>query len=115
MPTAHAIASDLRKFADTLDKQPEQELIRPRFSFYHHSDKEAKDAFIGLSKVFPRPLKKGEGYRGDEITLYHEAEAITVYASIDKSSMCVLVEEAKPAKYSCVPILSLDEEEEIEA
>jgi hypothetical protein len=112
MPTAHAIASDLRKFADTLDKQPEQKLITPRLSFYHHG---GKDLFIALSKVFPSPLKKGEGYRGDEITLTHQTEALTVYASIEKSSVCVLVEEAKPAKYSCVPILSLDEEEEIEA
>lgn len=112
MPKASAIASELRWMADILEKEPEAELIKPDLSFYHGCSG-TKDQFIALSSIFPRPFKKGDGFDHDKITLTHEVDALHVYASIEKSKLCILVEPAKPAKYKCVPLLSLEEEESI--
>ena len=108
MPTANAIASRLREIADMLDKTPDADLTVPRLSFFH-SDKE-KQQFINLTKVFPRPFEKGDGYNHTEITLRYRPDELTVYAAIDRSTVCVLREPAKPAVYDCVPLLSLEEE-----
>lgn len=111
MPTTAAIAAELRRIADVLDKQPELEVVQPRLSFYHsYGYGRGKDAFIALAKMFPRPIEKGDGYNHEQYTLTHKTEALEVYASIDKSQVCTLVEPARPARYDCKPILSLEEE-----
>ena len=66
--------------------------------------------FLDLAKVFQRPFDKGDGYDHQQYTLKHETDALEVYAAIDRSKVCTLVEEARPARYECVPILSLEEE-----
>ena len=109
MPTANAIASRLREIADMLDKTPNAELTDARLNFYHHGAV-AKDQFINLTKVFPRPFEKGDGYHHDQLTIEHHCDELSVYASIDRSAVCVLREPAKPAVYDCVPLLSLEEE-----
>lgn len=110
MPTAHAVASELRQIADLFDKHPELELVKPSLHFYHgYSD--TKGQFIALAKVFPHPIEKGDGYSHDQYTLTHATDALSVYASIDKSQVCTLVEPARPARYECTPLLSLEEEE----
>ena len=109
MPTTAAVASELRRIADLLDKSPDLEVEQPNLRFYHgYSGK--KENFFDLVKVFPRPIKKGDGYSHDEITLTHETDALIVYASIYKSSVCTLVAPATPARYACDPLLSLEEE-----
>jgi len=113
MPTTAAIASELRRIADLLDKSPDLEVEQPRLSFYHgYSGK--KENFVDLVKVFPRPIEKGDGYSHDEITLTHKTDALIVYASIQKDVVCTLVEPAVPARYACVPLLSLEEEAALE-
>jgi hypothetical protein len=109
MPTASEVATELRKIADQLDKTPEAEIVKPILRF-HHSYQGTKENFIDLAKVFPRPIAKGDGYKHDEYTLSHDSEAVEVYASIGKSKVCTLVEEARPARYECTPLLSLEEE-----
>ncbi len=109
MPTANAIATELRRIADFLDKTPDAEVSSARLSFYHNLSR-TKEEFINLVKVFPRPFVKGDGYRHDEVTLEHESDTVTVYASIDRSQVCTLVEPARPARYECIPLLSLEEE-----
>ena len=69
-----------------------------------------KEQFIAATKVFPRPAEKGDGYSHDEITLTHRTDAIVVHASIEKNKICTLIEPAVPARYTCEPILSLEEE-----
>jgi hypothetical protein len=112
MPTAHAVASELRRIADLFDKSPDSEIEKPILNFFHYT---RKDHFIELVKVFPHPIEKGDGYGHDEITLTHRAGALTVYASIEKSAVCTLVEPARPARYECTPLLSLEEEEALGA
>jgi len=109
MITASAVASELRRIADVFDKSPETKLIQPRLSFYF-GYANTKEQFLDLAKVFPRPFDKGDGYDHQQYTLKHETDALEVYAAIDRSKVCTLVEEARPARYECVPILSLEEE-----
>ena len=109
MPTANAIASRLREIADMLDKTPDAEMTSASLSFYHGL-LGTKEQFLNLAKVFPRPFEKGDGYRHDEYTLEHKTNAVRVYASIDRSKVCILREPAREAVYDCVPLLSLEEE-----
>lgn len=108
MPTTTAIAQELRRVADLLGKAPDVEVTKPRLSFYHGSG--TKTEFINLAKVFPRPFDKGDGYQHEEYTMTHKDNALEVYATIDRSQVCILVEEARPARYECVPLLSQEEE-----
>jgi hypothetical protein len=112
MITAGQIAAELRRIADVLDKEPETELVRPRLSFFHGYSI-TKENFLALARLFPRPFKKGEGYDHDQITLAHETDALGVYASIDRSKVCILESPAIPAKYRCEPLLSEAEEESV--
>jgi hypothetical protein len=114
MPLAHEVATELRKFADSLDKTPDAEIVRPRVFFAHTYVSNPKDRFLALASLLPRPLKKGDGYTKDVLDLTHETPNITIKAYIDKSETCELVEPAKPAVYRCVPILSLDEEDSLD-
>ena len=109
MPKANAIATRLREIADFLDKTPDAELTKPSLSFYHGYG-DTKEQFVNLAKVFPRPFEKGDGYSHDQITLSHDGEAVSAYASIDRSRVCTLIEPARPARYDCVPLLSLEED-----
>jgi hypothetical protein len=109
MTTTAAVAAELRRIADLLDKTPDVKIVKPNLSFFH-SYQGTKESFLSLAKVFPRPIKKGDGYEHDEYTLTHESEALGVYAAIKKSKICTLVEPARPARYECTPILSLEEE-----
>lgn len=114
MPKANAIASELRKIADLLDRTPDAEITKPNLGFYHVGT-EPKEQFIALAKVFPRPFDKGDGYSHDQYTLTHETDNLRVYASIDRSEVCTLIEPARPARYECTPLLSLEEEESLGA
>ncbi len=109
MPTANAIATELRRIADFLDKTPDAELTDATLNFYHVGG-DTKEEFINLAKVFPRPFEKGDGYSHKEFTLNHKSDTVSVYASIDRSQVCTLVEPARPARYECIPLLSLEEE-----
>jgi hypothetical protein len=109
MPLAHDVAVELRKLADSLDTTPDAVIVKPVIHLSHAYVSNAKERFITLAKLMPRPINKG--WNGEEITLEHETPALYLYASIAKSLTCTLVQAAIPAKYSCDPILSLEEEE----
>jgi hypothetical protein len=114
MITAGQIAAELRRIADVLDKEPETELVRPNLYFFHGYSN-TKENFLALARLFPRPFKKGDGYSHDAIMLTHETDALEVYASIDRSKVCILESPAIPAKYRCEPLLSAAEEESVTA
>ena len=103
---ASELATKLRKLADGLDKAPDAEIdpyvsISPR--------KGDKETFLELAKVLPRPLTKKirhEGTSYEDFTL--EGDGFVL--GIPRSTMCILVEPARPARYECPTILS-DEEE----
>jgi hypothetical protein len=109
MPKASEIATELRRIADVLDKQPETEAIKPNLHFYHGYDS-TKAQFLNLAAIFPRPYKKGDGWDHKQITLTHETAAVNITASIERDKVCMLKEPARPAVYDCEPLLSQEEE-----
>ena len=104
---ARSLASELRRIADALDKDPELEL-RPYLSISVADDN--KSTFLALAKIMPRPMAKGIDFLGtayEDFKLEHDFWRI----KIPRNSMCVLVEPARPARYECPNILSPEEEE----
>ena len=112
--TAGQVANELRRIADIFDKSPDKVIIKPTLDFYHGYES-AKETFVSLAHIFPRPFEKGEGYGHDQMTLTHESDALQVYASIDRSKVCTLKRAAIPAEYECEPLLSQIEEAAIDA
>ncbi len=111
MTTAHAVAQELRKLADSLDTKPDQPMY-PVSVYLSHDFRgdEAKDIFVAVAPLLPRPLVKSDGYSHDKYMLTHINDSIVIVACIEKSKTCMLVEPAKPAVYECLPILSLTED-----
>ena len=114
MTTAGAVAAELRRIADVLDKQSLNKIVKPTLNFYHVYGDEKED-FISLAQVFPRPFDKGDGYNHEQYTLTHQDDALEVYASIDRSKVCKMVRPAREAEYDCEPLLSAAEESELES
>lgn len=112
MPKAHEVATELRKLADSLDKNPEASIQAPMVAFYHHLKSE-KDAFLSVCRILPRPLVKSLAQYGSgdpDIQIKYVTDAISIKASIPQSLTCTMVEPAKPAVYHCDPILSAEED-----
>lgn len=109
MPKASEVAAELRKFADRLDASPDAVIVKPDLYFSHSYVTNAKELFMSVAKLLPRPLKKGEGYSKDDFTLDYMSVGLDIRAKIAKSETCRLVTPAQNAVYECDPILS-DEE-----
>ena len=108
MTTAGAVAAELRRMADALDKEPEANIVKGNLWFWNGENKES---FLNLVRLVPRPLKKvyEEGI-GASVIATHETDALTIELRIARNSVCQIVEPAKPAVYKCEPLLT-DEEE----
>ena len=113
MPLAHEVATELRKFADSLDRVPDAEVSRPFMNFGRDYLANDKERFLSIARFMPRPIKKE--YTDRELKLNYESPALYIFANIDRADVCELVEPAKPAVYRCDPILSDDEVESLEA
>lgn len=107
MPLAKDVALELRKLADSLDKQPDAEITQPWITFYEHQ----KERFLATARLLPRPLTKDEDYDSSRFRLIYDSfdTSIHIECSVDKSTVCTLIEPAKPAVYKCVSILIDDE------
>ena len=114
MTTSGAVAIELRKLADSLDRQPSAVLEQAAVTFYCHK----KDTFLAVAALLPRPLKKKVTDSGvpswARVRLSYANDAIEVEASVPQSLTCELVEPAKPAVYRCESILSQIEDEALE-
>jgi hypothetical protein len=111
--TAGAVAIELRRLADALDKAPETEVKQPSLYFYHWGEKEL---FLNVVRLLPRPLAKANDVSGSSCPSFivrHETPALRLEASVQKDAMCELVEAAKPAVYKCHPLLSESEEDSV--
>ena len=106
MTTAGAVATELRRIADALDKEPEVEVAIPTLWFWSYGHKKS---FLNLMRLMPRPFEK-EYDNSNLIVSKSDLTAIQFQARVDRSAVCTLVEPAKPAVYKCEPLLS-DEEE----
>jgi|ERR1035437_253782 hypothetical protein len=110
MPTAGAVASELRRIADALDKEPGAEIEKVSLYFSHLSH---KDKFLTLARLLPRPLLKSYTSNNDnegDLELRYDSAALSLNAYINRSAVCTVVEPAKPAVYKCEPLLSDAEE-----
>ena len=104
---ARSLASELRRIADALEKEPELNLL-PFLSISVAEDD--KQTFLALAKIMPRPMVKGidfEGTNYEDFKLEHDFWRI----KIPRKTMCVLVEPARSARYECPTILSPEEED----
>ena len=111
MPKAHEVASELRKLADSLDREPEAEITEPTIVASHYGAKE-KTPFMNLARLLPRPYEKK--WKETEVELRYDSKTLTFIACIQRSIVCELIEPAKPAVYRCDPLLSVAEEAALE-
>ena len=111
MPKSGEVASELRRLADALDKEPETDIQVPTVWF--HCDR--KEHFLNVAKLALRPLKKTIWTPGSipSVRLSYEAPAMNIEAVIDQSHMCRLVKPAQEAVYECDPLLSQEEEDSL--
>jgi hypothetical protein len=116
MTTAHDIAIELRKMADSLDKEPEAALTKAYVWMNFSLD---KAGFINAARLLPRPAKKRfdeEGRTIDRIHLEYDTPHLEVSASMYRDQFCKILVPAKviPAIYECEPLLSAEEEASLE-
>lgn len=110
MPKASEVANELRKLADGFDREPEADVTKPYLYFTHYGMGE-KAAFLATAKAMPRPITKE--YKDKDIRLEYKSKGLEIAVRIDRDAVCHIVEPAKPAVYSCEPILSQIEEESL--
>ena len=103
---ASEFATKLRTLAAGLDKAPDAE-IHTYVSITPVNDD--KQTFLELAKVLPHPLTKKIRHEG---TIYEDftLEGDGFVLGIPRSTMCILVEPARPARYECPTILSEEDE-----
>lgn len=114
MPKASEVAAELRKFVEGLEKNPDAEVSQPTMLFSAGN----KEQFLNVARAMPRPMTKslvGQDSRWPTIELRYRTDAISLWAKVPQSETCTLVEAAKPAVYRCDPILSPEEDAELEA
>ena len=117
MPKASVVAAELRNLADRLDASPDTVIEKLFITRSHYSS--TKNEFLDFVKLMPRPLKKGTAdyglSSGPELTVAYEGTGINIHVTIPQSATCTLITPARPAVYDCNPILSAEDEAEIEA
>ena len=112
--SASAIASELRKLADSLDKHPEALLPAPNIYFScSYQGETSKELFLNVARCLPRPLVKE--YKTDEVWIKYNPGIIHVSVYVQREHVCTLIEPAKPAVYRCEPLLSDEEADAIVA
>ena len=114
-PTAGQVATEFRRIADALDKEPDTEVEPPMVTFYCNSYSAAdkgKQVFLNVVRLLPRPLAKKPSETNMEVENPNK-EVVYLRACIDRAQVCELIEPAKPAVYRCFPLLSDQEEAEL--
>ena len=108
---AGAVAAELRRLAEALDKISDQSVPTVMVSFFA----EEREEFLNVAKSLPRPIRK---YREDNaypnFIVGHGdpmKDPAWIRALISADKTCRIVKPARPAIYDCEPILSLDEVE----
>ena len=113
MPKAINVAIELHKLADAIEKLGDQEMSSP-FVYFSHASSENSESFVALGKVLPRPLKKDYGIGNyPDFQLKFRNDNISITSSIPRSSVCEMIEPARPAQFNCPSIFSDEEEKEM--
>lgn len=103
MPTAHEVATELRRVADALDLNADVEVKKPHlvFSFWDASE---KDLFLTTARVLPRPVEKKYPVDNDRLSrvrVENDSPALMVSASIYREAICRIIRPAQAAEYDC--------------
>ena len=107
--TAGAVAQELRRIADALDKEPTLE-IAPYLSISAKFDD--VEGFRKLAKIMPRPMTKKIAFEGETYEDFVlESEFWNI--KIPRKTICKIIQPARPAIYDCPPVLSEEEEAEM--
>lgn len=104
---------NLRKLADLLEKHGDAEIRMANATVWF----EKKEPFLEIAREMPRPLKKSYGdgpYSDFDLEYGVLAESGHIRLRLPRTTWCRVVEPAKPAVYDCDPILSADEEAQLE-
>jgi len=112
VPKASEVASELRKLADSLEREPETE-IEP-FLIRTYSTSRSKQSFLNLARLLPRPFSKV--YERDNLLILRGEDfttPVSFRAQIDRDIVCRIVKPAQEAVYECEPLLSEAEEAQI--
>lgn len=109
MPKASEVASELRKLADSLDREPDAEVTRGWIDFFTHGD---KGLFFRMAKSIPHPFEKL--YEGQELRLRYDNPALRIDVHVERDKVCRIVKPAQEAVYECEPLLSEAEEAALE-
>jgi hypothetical protein len=114
--TGAALAQELRKLADAVENVPRvnnSNFAKPYLwiSYRYGVVEDSKAMFTNMAKALPRPVKKV--FSNDDFQIVYDTPAIKVELSIDRSTVCELIEPAKPAVYRCAPLMSAEDESEI--
>lgn len=113
--TGAAFAAELRKLADAVEPLARingSSYVKPwLYISYRYGGDLAKQTFLEVAQALPKPFKKE--YTDSELKLTYTSAALEVNLAIERSSVCEIVEPAKPAVYRCEPLLSDDEDSEI--
>jgi hypothetical protein len=111
--SAKNLAAELRTLANSLERMGDTEVKTPFVYFsYNYCGDTAKDDFLALAKVLPRPLVKE--YSDTEFILKLKTDSMRLQVSIERSKVCTLIEPAREAVYECLPLLSEEEDTSID-
>lgn len=108
--TAGALAADLRRVANHLDRAPDAIIQAPYVSFLHYGT-DAKETFAILARLLPKPTEIT--HDGSEVVLSGPFSSCRLSATIPASLICTVVEPAKPAVYRYDCELPADANEEV--
>ena len=111
MPKATEIAAELQKIVDKLNQNPEQELTRPSLYWSGFYGDKAKEDFINVVKILPRPLKKD--YTDYDVDVKYQSDALYIRAEVSRDKICEIISPAQPAKYHCESLLNETEDAEL--
>jgi hypothetical protein len=112
MPKSSEVAAELRKLADALDREPEQELPVTNVDFYcKYAGVKGKPMFLALVRILPHPLTKSDDDMGG-LELKYTTPSLCIRTVVERDKVCKLIRPAQqiPAKYECEPLLTTEED-----
>jgi hypothetical protein len=114
MYTAHDVATELRKMADSLDKEPKA-IVQQCWITFMCSDRQT---FLNTARLMPRPVFKkfDDDPKYPRIKVGSKDFTGPVHLNVEapRDIACRVVTPAQPAVYDCEPLLSAEEEASLE-
>lgn len=115
MPKAHEVATELRKMADSLDKNPDIAVQQCWISFVCNT----REIFLNTCRLMPRPAFKeysawDERYPKVKLGSKDFSAPIHWAVSAPRDVACRIVKPTQSAEYDCDSLLSPEEDATLE-